>query len=122
MLELITQALPFILKVLCFAGLIHYLIELGYYLDEKRNIRIIKTSRDAGVLISMVRKFYPTMIAHELVGVQPMSNECGTVFKMQYTPGVMEELKNRLQKHYHVESDPTGEITEILKDSVTKKA
>lgn len=35
-------------------------------------------------LVSYVRNFYPTMIAEQLVGVQPMIGPVGEIFALQY--------------------------------------
>jgi hypothetical protein len=41
---------------------------------------IRKSWQSTGILIPMIRKLMPTMIAHQIVGVQPMTGPTGSIF------------------------------------------
>lgn len=44
-------------------------------------------------LLTLVRNFMPTMIAHDLVGVQPMDKPAGQIFSMRYIYGAPQQLE-----------------------------
>ena len=83
MLEAITQALPFIFAVVFYAATISCFLDIAKWLDKRRNKRLARLAY-APVLLPMIRRLMPTVIAYDLVGVQPMTGPVGNVFTMRY--------------------------------------
>ena len=83
MLEAITQALPFIFAVVFYAATISCFLDIAKWLDKRRNKRLARLAY-APVLLPMIRKLMPKVIAYDLVGVQPMTGPVGNVFTMRY--------------------------------------
>lgn len=67
------------LVAMLFLGTVLLFILVADKLEERRTKRL-KTN----VLLPMVRRFMPTVIAHDLVGVQPMTAPVGQVFTLRY--------------------------------------
>jgi Major capsid protein Gp23 len=68
------------------------IVALTCYLGDKYAKHLQKkiTQRNnSGLLLSLVRRIMPTMIAHDLVGVQPMDKPAGNIFAMRCTYGAM---------------------------------
>jgi hypothetical protein len=47
---------------------------------QQQAMSIRKSWQSTGILIPMIRKLMPTMIAHQIVGVQPMTGPTGSIF------------------------------------------
>lgn len=67
------------LLAMLFLGTVLLFILVADKLEERRTKRL-KTN----VLLSMVRRFMPTVIAHDIVGVQPMTAPSGNIFTLRY--------------------------------------
>lgn len=62
----------------------HYLAELEG-MDELENLINPPEPKDVNkVLMPIIRRFVPMSIAHELVGVQPMTGPVGSIFSLRY--------------------------------------
>jgi len=116
-----------ILSIIFYIGV----VALACYLGDKYAKHLQKkiTQRtNSGLLLTLVRRFMPTMIAHDLVGVQPMDKPAGQIFSFRYNYGEPEQLEfdftprdedAELALKYNVQSDPDGGIIAALK-RVTK--
>ena len=57
------------------------------------------TTSTAAIIIPMIRKLYPALIAREICGVQPMSADTGIIFKPGYRPNPPKYKFSRAKWH-----------------------
>ena len=81
MLEAITQALPFIFAVVFYVATISCFLDIAKWLDKRRNKRLARLAY-APVLLPMIRRIMPSVIAYDLCGVQPMVGPPDNVFTL----------------------------------------
>jgi len=55
---------------------------------QQQSMSIRKSWQSTGILIPMIRKLMPTMIAHQILGVQPMTGPTGSVFNLSTGNGI----------------------------------
>ena len=101
MLEAITQALPFIFAVVFYAATISCFLDIAKWLDKRRNARLYKLRGYSPVLLPIIRRFMPNLIAYDLVGVQPMTAPVGELFPLGYkyhTPVQLDMFQQELDE------------------------
>lgn len=71
-------------------------------------------------MLPMVRRILPTTIAHEIMGVQPMSGPTGSIFKMRFNIAPVDRtvrlIIEKVDLHWNVEinANDHSRIDEIL--------
>lgn len=63
------------------------------------------TSKAQKILLSMSGQFYPTLVASQIMGVQPMTGDVGSIFTMQATYTPKPKYKFSRAKWYVAEYD-----------------
>lgn len=58
-------------------------------------------SRFGGILIPILRRVLPSILATEIIGVQPMSEPAGQVFTLKHRYGLYGILDSEENIHYH---------------------
>jgi hypothetical protein len=87
-----------------------YLTEAGNYSVTGRNLNTgYAGSGDfQQIAIPMVRRTFPELVAHEIVGVQPMPGPVGLAFALRFRAG----------NSYSAQAQPHGAITPTLSDEL----
>lgn len=88
------------LKGCIIAGMAPAVIKLEVLMPPVKEIILVPEFDP--ILIKMVRRAMPNIIAYDLVGVQPMTEESGEIFKIKhyYEPTVETRIKQFLTTRY----------------------
>ena len=69
-------------------------------------------------LIPMIRKVMPELLARDIAGVQPMTDDCGEVFKLRYIEGYRKHDRFGTIIHSFIEGWMIHDGKEFIPDSM----